>query len=436
MRSTKTKNGNYIIASSCQESKDEKQTARIKRTVERNAKRVTDTATEIEKRSKLDTVVNVHARKAIETMLQYGYESNEFGLEIMQLATILAHSKLKSMMKTDQTFRIEFEDFKHDITAEGKFNQYLEQLETLYTLKYKQTGDITVVCNDSKLAGEIMEEIANLAGLTANDLTSVCYVQLLDTIKTAIDSGNSIDTELLLAPYVTYEKRSMTYKDGTLKPEYLWSAYSTNAIKNAGAEVRRYITAERGVREQNRLYYAITSTLADDSESDSEKTEYRKASNMTAYEITDMNGKTIAIVSNQSSAELFARIPEIANLTKREAYILRKHYMDNMSLLEIADSLHISETAVKTVDRKLKDKIIKAHIFVDYIEDDRKKSPEETPVYCYMADDESKTPVAKFSSIGNASKVMNIDKGLISKVVNGKRKTAKGMVFAVWTETE
>ena len=432
MSSTNTKNGKPIVSNSCPESKDEKQTARIKRTMERNAKRVTETATEIEKRSKLDTVVNVHARKAIETMLQYGYESDEFGLEIMQLATILAHSKLKAMMKTDQTFRLEFVDFKHDITAESKFNQYLDQLETLYTLKYKQTGDITVVCSDSKLAGKIMEKIASLAGLTANDLTSVCYVQLLDTIKTAIDSGKTIDTELLLAPYVTYEKRSMTYKDGTLKPEYLWSAYSTNAVKNAGAEVRRYITAERGVREQNRLYYAITSTLADGSE----RTGYRKANNMTAYEITDMNGKPLAIVSNQSSAELFARIPEIANLTQREAYILRKHYMDNMSLLEIADSLHISETAVKKVDRKLKDKIVKAHIFVDYIEADRKKSPEEMPIYCYMADDESKTPVAKFSSIGNASKVMNIDKGLISKVVNGKRKTAKGMVFAIWTETE
>lgn len=409
-----------------------KTTTREQKAIARSKEQVAKTTAKIEAVSNLDTITNQKANETMQAYLTHGKASDEFGKCLIELASIIAHCKLNQLINNDETYRQEFNTFKRDITISNKYFQYLATLETLFETRYNKNGDRVTVCTDKKRATQIFKLIENLSNNIGCDLVGDCYTRILATLDRFEKQGETITETTLLDPFEVYDLRSKYYRNsGHAKPQALWTKHATNAIKEASAEVSRSVTAQKNAREQTTLYRQLETTVTDETTGETETiTHYKKASLFSAYEIADINGKQLATVSNEADDLFFDSIPEKAHLTTREAYILRYHYSENISLQEIADRLKITIEAVEKCDRNLKSKIVKANIFPQYANTERKTAQTAKIIVCYRADDETKTIIASFDSVGSASKATGIDKSLIAKVARGHRKTASNLVFA------
>lgn len=430
-----------------------KTTSRQAKAEARTQAQIERTQAQIESVSQIDNILNQTAKEAMQAYLTDG-NGDKFGRKLTQLSSIVVHCRLNKLLSSDETYRQEFVQFKNDTTQFNKYFQYVDTLETLYETQYTKDGDRITVCTDKKRVAEIYKQIEKLSCLNGSDLVQDCIVKLLDCIRKAEKNGRQLTESTLLEPFEVYDLRSKTYANGDIKPIELWTKHSTNAIKEASATVTRSINASKAIRESTTLYTAIESTVADDDGQTETVTRYKKASALSSYEITDMNGKQFAVVASDTDNKLIESIPEKANLTSREAYILKNHYIPHsyamkdehgktlkdehgktvytfgtLSLQQIADHYNITLTAVEKCDRNLKTKIIKANIFPQFTEADRKTDREAKAIRCYRADDESKTTVAQFESANKASKILGINKALVIQVANGKRKTANGLVF-------
>ena len=380
----------------------------------------------------LDNIVNA---KAVDVMKAY-LDGNEYayGVTIMELSTILAHRFINSTLKgwwdgekhtfKDGTYNQTLWTLKNDITIASRWAILVETLGTLYAVRYDKKGNAKTVCTDSKRAFKIMQELEKIAGCIGNDLTAEAYTVICKYIAEAEEHSPTF----LIEPFTVYDKRTMRYSDGSLKPEKLWKTLETNVIREAIKAISRYVNAQRKITESTTLYAQITTTTADGETIE----RIKKASPLSAYTVTDINGRVSAIVANDESEERLRSIPAKANLNERQRYVFVSRYIKNMTVLQIAESLNFDnngEQRVKNILTDIHNKIVKANIFTQYTDEDRRVKTTSSAVYCYRAGDAEKTVVYTFESIGRASQVLCIDKGNISKVLNGKRASIGGLVF-------
>ena len=431
-----------------------KQTKREAQAQATTQKRLEKTSAQITSASNIDNAINQTARETMQAYLTHGANSNEFGVLLQKLASIIVHCKLNKLLESDETYREQFTEFKRDVVQYNKYFQCLDTLETLYKTQYTKDGDRKTVCIDKQRESDIYKQMEKLSFWNGADLIQDAILKLLQCLDNAKKHGATITENTLLEPFEMFDLKSKTYRNGDIKPKSLWTKHNTNAIKEASATVTRSINANKAIRESTTLYTALERTITDENGDTETITKYKRASTLSAFEITDISGKQIATVANDTDNALFESIPQRANLTTREAYILRNHYEPHyytqkdengkplkdengdtvytfgvLSLQQIADYYKITLEAVKKCDRNMKRKIIEARIFPQFTEADKKTTQEQKAVRCYEAQDESKRTVASFDGVRSASKTLNIDASNIVKVLKGKLKTVSGLVF-------
>lgn len=428
-----------------------KTTKRLKQAQEQTQKAIAKTTEQITTATATDSIIN---QKAIECMTEYiknGEQSNEYGKKILELSSIICHCRLNKLMQSDETFRPEFVTLKNDITISSKYFQMLEVLESIYITRYNANDDLETICTDKAREKEIYKQIANLTGLDGSDLVSVCSLALLEIVNKAKENKTICKTTLL-DTFLVYNLTSKTYRNGTVKPKELWTQKATNGIREASAQVTRAITANRAIKEQTALYTAIETTYKNENGEQETATRYRKAPLLSAYEITDINGKQTAIVSNEQRKLDFETIPQRANLTARESYILKWVYegfseyqttenengekvkilfVGCKTLEQIADEWKVTIQCVQITHQRLLDKLIKSGIFADIpLEPIKNEQSTEKAVKCYRVNENGeKQYITTYPSIKTASEKLKICRADIRRTIKGERKTAKGLIF-------
>jgi len=436
--------------------KQTKRELQAQATTQKNLERTHAKITSI---TNVDNNINQTAKEVMQAYLQHGAQSDDFGKALIKLASIITHCKLNKLLESDETYREQFTEFKRDIVQYNKYFQCLDTLETLYKTQYTKDGDIITVCTDKAREKDIYKQIEKLSFWNGADLIQEAVLKLLQCLDNAKKRNVTITENTLLEPFEVYDLKSKTYRNGDIKPQTLWTKHNTNAIKEASATVTRSINANKAIRESTTLYTALETNFTNENGEKETITKYKRASTLSAFEITDINGKQVTTVANDTDNALFESIPQRANLTAREAYILKEHYQPHyyarkdehgktmkdehgktvysfgtLSLQQIADHHNITLEAVKKCDRNLKRKIIEARIFPQFTEADKKTAHKPRAVRCYEAKDESRKTIASFDSVGSASKVLNVDASNIVKVLKGKLKTTSGLVFEYITE--
>lgn len=442
-------------------------TARERKAQESRERKVKRTVEEITTKSSIDNVVNVQAVKTAQARLTHGSHSDEYGHELIKLATIISQARLKSLRSKDHTYREEFSRLKGDITKASKWETYIETLGTLYNLERNKDGDLIENCTDKKRASQIERALYDFGSNDGFDLISEAYTALLEAVNNLEKKGAEITEKSLLQVYYVYIPHSKVYKLGDIKPRKLWQVTATNAVTESGKAVSRYVNSNRAIRESIELYSALETTIHNEDGTTETITQYHKVNPLTAQPITDINGKVNTIVSNDNDALYYEEITAKCNLNKTERYILYWHYIGGRysetihhkngttetaykygtkSFEQIADKLRIDKRTVERGDVTLKEKMRKAGIFGYTYPTEPTESTNTNNVkpslrvYCYIANDvlyndgtlkdlENIDPFMVFDSIGKASKILNVDKSKVSKVVRGQRKQTAGYVF-------
>ena len=409
-----------------------KETKRQMQVKENNIKRLATTKESIEKATKeLDNIVNAKAIETMQTLKQYGKESRQFTNVAQQLCTILVQSKLKRLYNNERTSNEQQRRLKAEISAymdrNGNGNKIqiaLEELESLYITRYNKEGKKETICTNKQLAQSIEKKIVELSSIGNNgghDLVQDAFVKLWHYISK--EDTNTIPDNYLLQPFEQVILHSKVYKNGDIKDPSLWQYTTTNIIKEITKEISRKIESERSVKETEFAYEEITTEL--DGES---IRQYHKTMPIYCDVVTDFNGKVTTITNNKTTEEFFESIPEKCNLSKMETVVLKEHYINGKSFIEIADRYKVKTSTIENHNARLKTKIVNSGIFAKYGLTE-KANNEQKATTIYMFTDKGEY-ITEFESIGKASEILLIDKGNISKVLNGKRKTANGYIFA------
>ena len=465
-----------------------KNTKRIEKAEQKTAEQLKKTADAIKEATEKDTIVNTLARQAMKDCIAFGINSDEFGKTLQVLACVLAHSRLNVMLSSDKTYNAMFYDLKRDITACGNHNKYLQTLESLVVKKWNKKKQVFVYeYSDKKQAGEIIKKLAQSASANGSDLVSVIVLYFLEYLSKIPESKYTENT--LLDAFEIYDTNSQTYRNGNVKAVELWTKRNTNSVKQASAACSKAINESRAIREQNALYTALEINLSEDENGndtgiDETRTVYKRVSAFSGYDITDINGKFVTTVTNETrQAEFISAVGKL-NLSDRErqvfeyCYLGKRHivydveklvdaktgkaivkfthnektYKDAktgktvkvysekpISLLEFADRFYLDIETVKTLNRRLLDKVYASGILSGYLTDIRAEQTEQREkrnktaravnAFKILADG-TKEFIACFESMGKAAKILNVDKGNISRVIHGKLNSENGFFFA------
>lgn len=404
----------------------------------KNEQRLTKTRKQIEKQiENQDNFINAKAIQTIQALKQYGKNSKEFTSISMNLCKILVQSKLKRLYNNQQTSNEVHRIVKNNVTMymddDGfKIEKYIEQLNNLYIITINKNGDTVVQCTDKKRAQDIEKAIIKISSIGndhGHDLPFDAYLKLWEYIENATSHNNieNISDTLLLNPFEIVIEGSQIYKNGHIKPQTLWQYRTTNIIK----EVSRYI----GQKIDNEKQYNTNEKVYDETESDIENQamkQYYRTKSKYCDEITNINGKITGIVNNKEVQEKFESLPEKCNFSKMEKIVYFNYYIDDLSVDEISDIYKIAIRTVESYILRVKNKVAKSGIFTDFGLTERvKKGQNATVIYMFLATEKGEKGeyITSFESLGKASTTLKIDKGNISKVLKGERKTVNGYKF-------
>ena len=415
-----------------------KTTKRIETAKANNAKRIAKTREQIEQQtSNTDNFINAKAIETIQALKQHGHNSKEFTSKSQNLCKILVLSKLKRLYNNEKTsnemHRIVRNQVAQYMDENGtRIETYLQQLEKLYYTTYNTQGDKIIKCKDKTQAQEIEKQITKIASIgndNGHDLLTDAYLKLWEYIYNEMSTKalDEIADNLLLIPFEIVIPRTQVYNNGHIKPSELWQYQTTNIIKEVSKEIGRKLENEKQRHDTTKAYDEI------ETEIDGQAIrQYHRTKARFCDEITDINGKITAIVNNEQVQELFNDLPTKCNLSKMEYIVYKLHYIDGLSFDEIADKYQVSINTIKNKDQRLKNKIAKSGIFASFgLNEQANNEQQATTIFMYLATDNGQKGdfVTSFSSLGQASKILNIDKSNISKVLKGKIKQTKGYIF-------
>lgn len=225
-----------------------------------------------------------------------------------------------------------------------------------------------------------------------------------------------------------------TYKNGHEKPVELWEKTYTNAIKESTKEVSRIVESKKAIKENTVAYEELETTIYNPFEEEEQTfTRYRKASQIAVVDTLDGNGKQFAQTVDIATVGLIEKILELANFTRNQAYIFKMYFCENWTVDELADKMKVQERYIKKELANIKQKAVDTRIFesVGYTEEKAvDNSKKARKIACYdVVDENNKIFVCFYESLGKASKGLEISKGNISSVLNGRIKQTNGFYF-------
>ena len=424
---------------------------RLENAQARNERRLASTKSQIEQAtSNEQSIINIKAIEIMQILKKTKDINNKTVLKDMYLiAIVLCQSKLKRLNSKDSTYNEHNAQLKAEIyhatnnESNGlKYQQLVDALNNLYMTEYDKNGNAITVCTDKKQASDIEKRLAKLTDFdNASDILQSAICKLWQYINKAIEQGlDNIQDSYLLDAFAVVIPSSTIYKNGNKKPCELWQYKYTNAIKETSIEISRQIEKMKAFREQEKVYVPLHELEQAESEYNEQdengNTRYKQASKLALIPTYDCNGKQITTTSDYATERLINNIIQKANFTKRQLYIF-KHYFINqdMSILEISDKLKVTERYIEQEIKKIRVKCVNTKLLavygynasdLDRLNNEQKKQA----IICYMLLENGNTKqIAEFESIGQASKILNISKGNISKVLKNQRKQANGYIF-------
>lgn len=416
---------------------------KVEKIAEQNARRIAEQSKKIAERADTDSIINTYAR---EIMREY-YKGGDCGDKLLQLATIITHSKLNNLIAGQKRYTedgVKFADTSNFVFIRGlkadierhkleKIEGYASEISAYYTGEYNADGDYEIICTNKTQVQEICKRMFASVALDGADLVQECCLYLWEQVCKA-DTAKA-DENHLLNIFNKYITSSKVYKSGEAKPSELWKQTATSPIAEAFAVVGGAVEAQRAPREQEVLYTSLFTSVTDPYTGETEEIcVYRKANGISAEPSYDFNGKVFSVTANDETEAFLHEVPKLAKLTNREAYIYYKHYIGNknnnyakQSLQEVADTLKVRLCVIEKQNTSLKNKI--AALYADKIigYTPQTNAEKQKTVTAYNFDTGEKMFV--FASIGEAAKILNISKSKVSEVLNGKRKQTSGYIF-------
>jgi len=425
---------------------------RIEKAKEQNEKRIEKTKEQIEKVIVIDTITNQVAKQLIQTIKDTKSKDNEkVANKLYELATIQICSKIKHINNDKNTYNKNNDELKKDIVmlmldeeytptkedktkyqkeitfANGiKTNRLIKRIEQQYETKYNKEGEKITVCKDLDIVKGCYDELTNLAkyekGFDLLHETICKTLYLIDIELQKINYNyNELDINILLQPYQQVILHSTTYKNtNEQKPKEFWKYKTTNHLKEISLFISQYITNQKAVRTNEKSYHSLECELNGIS--------YEKyvASDKIAVDDGEIQTTNITI------QEQIKSIIQKANFTKNQAYIFKWYMCNGKTKEQITHTLKISDSYFDQTVAKIREKIVDTNIFNGITKEQIQKPNNEQKqkqINCYKVDNGNKEFICCFDSLGLASATLKIDKGNISRVLNGKLQQTKGYIF-------
>lgn len=355
------------------------------------------------------------------------------------LACLTVFKKMQAMRRKDWTYTPDIDGFTAGTAEFSRVSGYVQTLEECAAIMSSPAWE-RMVAHERKswreYADDTRRKLADAGRLNASGLVSAAKECAWEILHAAHIAGTLTPCQLV-KPCYSYDERTTRHADGSPTASEKWAIYRTSGVRIIGAAVAAEMRRNRAIRADMQAWDAIERT----DENGNTYTEYSR--------ITSVIGASCAGFDDGIVEKLAA----LCDLTPTEYAVLTMHYCgawydgykDNKTgktvgacmriwtLAEIAENRGLTEKAVEKASVSLKRKIANSGYFANKIHN-ASYEPENNVKKCrkigvYMANDESKEIFAIFTSIGAAAKILDIDKGGISKVVNGKKASIKGMIF-------
>lgn len=420
-----------------------KTVTRQERAKQTNEKRLTQTKEQIERQAKEKSIINEKAIEMIEILKQTKDKNNKQFTDILYLIpTVLLHSKINRLQDlaysdTNRELKQAISKIMNDNGNGTKHEQYMKALNDLYVTRYNENGEQVTICKDKEQAQQIEKLIVNLVNNDGLNIIHFAVLKLWHYIEKAISEKGieNIETDILLKPFELPILHSMTYINGHKKDCSLWQYQTTNAIKETSKEISRQITKLKSIKDTNKCYISTETLVELENGEQVISSHYRQANDISIQATENINGQIVTETANEQTEKTIQNLLEIMNLTTRQAYIFKHCLLNNyngngMTTQECANRLKISVENVEMQIQRIRKKVIETSILntknIQTISNGNKKKG----IVCYMLDESGiEKEISTFESIGSASNILNIDKGNISKVLNGERKTVNGYTF-------
>lgn len=421
-------------------------TKRIEQAKEKSEKQIKEQTEKLKAQVAQDTATNRLSMETMKACIENGITSDIFGQKLLEFSSCVAQGRLKTLLSSEKTWNEFFYELRKDIATKKNLVSFLENMK-------ETNGD-------------------------GNDLQSVVYISVLEYLN-SIPKEKYTETTLLDIFYI-FDAKSQLYKNGDLKDKLLWTKSATNKTKELYKDVSKEIDSNKAIKDSCALYNALERKIEYTDANGEQKTEirtiYTSASQFSAYEITDINGKQFAIVSNEQREEntrdflaslnlsdrqkqvmdycylgvkhiVFEKVEYTDANGKQQTEIRPKTYIDAngkkckvysnsvLTLQEFADRFTLDIETVKTVNRRFLEKVIVAtnkpkslQEKIDKLADGeqpkkRNKEKQSVKAFIIFADGEKKQ-FREFESLKACSIVCNVSKACVSQILTGKRKSA------------
>lgn len=286
----------------------------------------------------------------------------EYTKALQTLATACTFSVLKKLCNVGGTI---MEEKKH-ISDSAKvvrqlrttLFQDLRNIENLYNAvnnsseyQYNENGDIVEIITDKELHNAI-PELLRYSYDDGLDLLNTAIIAILDETAKAQD----LNSDFMEKPYTVRRlKRKVYIKKEDSKNGF--ETVNTTPITEVYKAIRREIQNSRSIQVASHKYTYIED-IAKDTETDTEVEIFKRLPKYSglAYEMTDYNGKTIAITADNSTVDSLDGLISKLNPSKQQAEILQLR-LSGYGYKAIATYLGVREDNVKLQIKRLQAKL-------------------------------------------------------------------------------
>lgn len=230
-------------------------------------------------------------------------------------------------------------------------DRLLYSIDNATALEYNADGDLVRNVKDGDLA-KSADRLSALAMGDGLDLVHVAVLAILDqTAKVDSTAVGFMET-----PYTVRRLKRKVYIQ-TADSVHGWEKVETMPIREVYRAIRRAVSDSRAIQIASNKYTYLEDVTADPV-SGEEETIYRRLpmySNI-AGEVTDMNGKVVAITADSETAERVDRIIADLDLSDRQSVVLR-YRMSGYGNKAIATALGIQERLVSRTLKQIQVKL-------------------------------------------------------------------------------
>lgn len=286
----------------------------------------------------------------------------EYTKALQTLATACTFSVLKKLCNVGGTITEEKKHISDSAKVVRQLRttlfQDLRNIENLYNAvnnsseyQYNDNGDIVEIITDKELHNAI-PELLRYSYDDGLDLLNTAIIAILDeTAKT-----QDLNSNFMEKPYTVRRlKRKVYIKKEDSKNGF--ETVNTTPITEVYKAIRREIQSSRSIQVASHKYTYIED-IAKDTETDTEVEIFKRLPKYSglAYEITDYNGKTIAITADTSTVDSLDRLISKLNPSKQQAEILQLR-LSGYGYKAIATYLGVAQGTVQKQLQRMREKL-------------------------------------------------------------------------------